>query len=161
MISQLFYFLFWIIFGFLSPSKNKSSVVAIIILECSGASPAWAICGFVQLGLLSLICLALALKARKQPSSFNEAKFITFSMLVFFLLCLCFVPAYSSTLGKINVVTEIFFVVSTSYGFLGCMFLPKCYFIFKSKKLLHWWHGFIVIYIYSVCCSWFKFFYFV
>uniref|UniRef100_UPI00358FF41C vomeronasal type-2 receptor 26-like n=1 Tax=Myxine glutinosa TaxID=7769 RepID=UPI00358FF41C len=137
LILQLSFFLFWIIFGDLSPSRNKASLVGILILECSGASPAWAICGFVQLGLLSSICLALALKARKQPSSFNDPKFITFSMLVFFLLCFCFVPAYSSTRGKINVVTEIFFIISTSYGFLGCMFLPKCYFIFKSKKLLH------------------------
>uniref|UniRef100_UPI00358F0633 extracellular calcium-sensing receptor-like n=1 Tax=Myxine glutinosa TaxID=7769 RepID=UPI00358F0633 len=132
---QLAYCLTWGIAGYSVPYRNKESRLGIIVLECGLASPIWPAGSLAYIALQAVICFVLAFMARKLPSAFNEAKFITFSMLVTFLVWLAFVPAYVSTRGKFAVATEVFAVVASAYGLLGCIFLPKVYVIlFKTSK---------------------------
>ncbi|KPP78112.1 G-protein coupled receptor family C group 6 member A-like, partial [Scleropages formosus] len=44
------------------------------------------------IALLALICFACAYKSRKLPQNYNEAKFITFSMLIYFISWVIFIP---------------------------------------------------------------------
>ncbi|KAM4048783.1 vomeronasal type-2 receptor 26-like [Anomaloglossus baeobatrachus] len=98
-----------------------------IIIQCNEGSVLAFSFLLSYMGLLATMSFFLAFMVKTLPDIYNEAKYITFSMLVFCSVWICAIPAYLSSTGKHVVTVEIFAILASGGGILSCMFLPKCY----------------------------------
>ncbi|XP_045621093.2 metabotropic glutamate receptor 3 isoform X2 [Procambarus clarkii] len=104
---------------------------------CGGLDDYSYVVGLVYPLILVLFCTIYAIKTRKCPGGFNEARYIAFTNYTTCLIWLVFVPLYLST-GATDDIRIVTLALSLSLGGfvqLGCLFFPKVYIVlFKPEK---------------------------
>ncbi|XP_071979060.1 vomeronasal type-2 receptor 26-like [Engystomops pustulosus] len=115
-----------------TPFYDLHSQPGQIVLECEEHLGFYVMLAYI--GCLAMGCFLIAFHARNLPDRYNEAKFITFSMLVFFSAWITFIPAYLSTKGKYTVAAELFAIQISAAGVLVCIFSPKIIIIFSKPE---------------------------
>ncbi|XP_010371544.2 G-protein coupled receptor family C group 6 member A isoform X2 [Rhinopithecus roxellana] len=124
----------WLIFAAPTVEVNVS-LPRVIIRECEEGSilAFGTMLGYIA--ILAFICFIFAFKGRKLPENYNEAKFITFGMLIYFIAWITFIPIYATTFGKYVPAVEIIVILISNYGILCCTFFPKCYVIICKQDI--------------------------
>ncbi|XP_034001120.1 taste receptor type 1 member 1-like [Trematomus bernacchii] len=90
--------------------------------------------------LLSLcsLCFIFSYMGKDLPKNYNEAKAITFCLLLLILTWIIFATTYMLYHGKYIPILNALAILSSLYSFLVWYFLPKCYImIFQSYKNTH------------------------
>ncbi|KAM4041787.1 G-protein coupled receptor family C group 6 member A-like isoform 2-T3 [Anomaloglossus baeobatrachus] len=132
---QLVICLIWVLLK--SPCVSTiRRIPQLLILQCNEGSNVAYVIMLSYIGLLAFICFVLAFKGRKLPEKYNEARYITFSMLVYMFVWIVFIPIYmNNTTSTYISAVQIIAILASSYGVIGCHLLPVCYIIlFKREK---------------------------
>ncbi|OCT78129.1 hypothetical protein XELAEV_18029235mg [Xenopus laevis] len=113
--------------------KENFSLPQTIILECDEGSTVAFTVMVVYIAILAFLCFIFAFKGRKLPENYNEAKFITFGMLIYSIAWITFIPIYATTFDIYLPAVEMIVILISSYGILTCTFFPKCYIILYKQ----------------------------
>uniref|UniRef100_H0WDU4 G-protein coupled receptors family 3 profile domain-containing protein n=1 Tax=Cavia porcellus TaxID=10141 RepID=H0WDU4_CAVPO len=116
------------------PHRDTASEPGHLVLQCHEGSGIAFSCVLGYLGLLAIGTFSVAFLARGLPDTFNETKFLTFSMLLFCSVWTAFLPLYFSARGKATVAVEVFSILASTAGLLGGIFFPKCYLILLKPE---------------------------
>uniref|UniRef100_A0ABM5GQ95 Vomeronasal type-2 receptor 26-like n=1 Tax=Pogona vitticeps TaxID=103695 RepID=A0ABM5GQ95_9SAUR len=118
---------------FLDLDVHSRAEEAIIVCNTGSVTIAFCVLGFLI--FLSILSLTVAFLARTLPDSFNEAKFVTFSIVVFCTVWLCYLLVNFSIKGRNFMAFQVFSMLAFGAALLGCIFFPKCYIIVLRPDL--------------------------
>lgn len=132
---QLVACVIWILTGRPKPYNDSASFNDQIILTCDMGSMVTSTLAWCCLWFLSVVCFCFSYMGKDLPKSYNEAKPITFSLLVFYLGWIAYFTAYIVFRGAYIQLFNAVAQLSSSYGIIFSFYMPKAYIIvFQPRK---------------------------
>ncbi|MGH0172753.1 UNVERIFIED_CONTAM: hypothetical protein FKN15_075638 [Acipenser sinensis] len=116
------------------PFNDTQAVRGQIIYDC-GMGNMFAFTAVIAfVGLLSVLCFAFSYFGKDLPKDYNEAKYVTYSLLVVFFTWVAYLTAYVVYSGKYIPLINAISVLASLASILVGYFIPKCYVIlFKPE----------------------------
>ncbi|GAA6112023.1 taste receptor type 1 member 1-like [Tachysurus ichikawai] len=125
----------WLLTGRSKPYNDSTSFKDQTILTCDMGSMVTSTLAWSCLWFLSIVCFCFSYMGKDLPKSYNEAKSITFSLLVFYLGWIAYFTAYIVFRGAYIQLFNAVAQLSSSYGIIFSFYMPRAYIIiFQPKK---------------------------
>ncbi|XP_075045735.1 taste receptor type 1 member 3 [Mixophyes fleayi] len=126
---QIFISCVWVA---IKPSKAMTKELSSdhLLMECSEFGSVYNILQYGYNAILSLLCFTFAYMGKDLPKNYSEAKSITFSMLIYFVVCIFFFTAQLIDIGEYVTAVNASLALLSLMGVTGGYFFPKCYIIF-------------------------------
>ncbi|KAG8505541.1 Taste receptor type 1 member 1 [Galemys pyrenaicus] len=133
--AQLLICLTWLAVWTPLPSRDYRRFPQLVVLDCTEANSVGFMLAFAYNGFLLVSAFACSYLGKDLPENYNEAKCVTFSLLLNFVSWIAFFTMVSVYQGKyLPAVNVLAALSSLSSGFSG-YFLPKCYVILRRPDL--------------------------
>ncbi|XP_071947571.1 extracellular calcium-sensing receptor-like [Antedon mediterranea] len=84
--------------------------------------------------ILIVVCFVFAFRARKMPHNYHEARFISVVMTFWIIIFLVSITTHLFTVGKLQPIIAIMFILILYTLILMMMFLPKCYLLIVAQS---------------------------
>ncbi|XP_017322619.1 taste receptor type 1 member 1 [Ictalurus punctatus] len=125
----------WLLTGRPKPYNDSTSFKDQTILACDMGSMVTSTLAWSCLWFLSIVCFCFSYMGKDLPKSYNEAKNITFSLLIFYLGWIAYFTAYIVFRGAYIQLLNAVAQLSSSYGIVISFYMPRAYIIiFQPKK---------------------------
>uniref|UniRef100_UPI003AAB4545 taste receptor type 1 member 1 n=1 Tax=Centroberyx gerrardi TaxID=166262 RepID=UPI003AAB4545 len=117
------------------PSQDLGFYSDSIVLECSNTLSLGAWLELAYVSLLSALCFSFSYMGKDLPANYNEAKCVTFSLMVYMISWMSFFTLYLISRGPFTQAAHVLAILSSVLVFLGGYFLPKIYIIVLRPKM--------------------------
>ncbi|XP_035014475.2 taste receptor type 1 member 1 [Hippoglossus stenolepis] len=117
------------------PSQDLDFYKDSIVLECSNTLSAGAGLELAYAFLLSMLCFCFSYMGKDLPANYNEAKCVTFSLMVYMISWQCFFTLYLISRGPFTMAAHVFAILFSVFSFLWGYFLPKIYIIALKPQM--------------------------
>ncbi|XP_043847098.1 taste receptor type 1 member 1 [Dromiciops gliroides] len=132
---QLLICIIWLVAWTPVPTKEYKHFPELVMLECSqGSSPGFILSNIYTV-LLSVSCFTSSYVGKDLPENYNEAKCITFSLLLYFVSWIGLTTTTAVYHGKYLPAINALVIMSSLSGVFSGYFLPKCYVILCRPDL--------------------------
>ncbi|XP_032377484.1 taste receptor type 1 member 1 [Etheostoma spectabile] len=117
------------------PSKDLNFYEDSIVLECSGTLSPGAGLELAYVSMLSILCFSFSYMGKDLPANYNEAKCVTFSLMVYMVSWMSFFTIYLISRGPFTMAAHVFAILFSVLAFQAGYFLPKIYIIVLRPQM--------------------------
>uniref|UniRef100_UPI0037E8D290 taste receptor type 1 member 1 n=1 Tax=Semicossyphus pulcher TaxID=241346 RepID=UPI0037E8D290 len=117
------------------PDEDLAFYEDSIVLECSNTLSPGAGLELAYVSLLSILCFSFSYMGKDLPANYNEAKCVTFSLMVYMISWMSFFTVYLISRGPFTMAAQVFAILFSVLAFYGGYFLPKIYIIVLKPQM--------------------------
>ncbi|XP_047187052.1 taste receptor type 1 member 1 [Scophthalmus maximus] len=117
------------------PSQDLDFYRDSVVLECSKTLSPGAHLELAYVFLLSTLCFSFSYMGKDLPANYNEAKCVTFSLMVYMISWMSFFTVYLISRGPFTMAAHVFAILFSVLSLLWGYFLPKIYIIVLKPQM--------------------------
>ncbi|XP_005800206.1 taste receptor type 1 member 2 [Xiphophorus maculatus] len=117
------------------PSQDLRFYQDKIVRECSKTLSVGSGIELAYVSVLSVLCFSFSYMGKDLPANYNEAKCVTFSLMVYMISWMSFFTLYLINRETFTMAAQVFATLFSVLAFLAGYFLPKMYIIILRPQM--------------------------